>query len=303
LNGIVSFLIRFRYNYHPMNDYDKFPRLVAREGVTERTIRRFRAMVYNHYAANPRPLPWRETGNPYHILVSEIMLQQTRVERVLEKYRLFLAAFPDFDSLSRAPLQEVLGAWQGLGYNRRAISLKETARHVVERFAGTLPESPESLKTLPGIGDYTAAAIAAFAFYRPVPLIETNIRTVFIHCFFHDREGVRDSEIRPLVEATLDSGNPREWYYALMDFGVMLKRQMQNPSRRSAHHTRQSPFEGSDRQIRGKILRILLEEPSSSSGKIVGLIGGDPERIARILEQLEKERFIIQRRRRYSIAE
>ncbi len=303
MNGMVSFHSLFRYNCQSMNDYEKFPGLVAREGVTERTIRRFRAMVYHHFAANPRPLPWRETGNPYHILVSEIMLQQTRVERVLEKYRLFLAAFPDFDSLSRAPLQEVLGAWQGLGYNRRAISLKETARHVVERFAGSLPASPEALKTLPGIGDYTAAAIAAFAFCRPVPLIETNVRTVFIHCFFHDRVGVRDSEILPLVESTLDSGNPREWYYALMDFGVMLKRQMLNPSRRSAHHTRQSPFEGSDRQIRGKILRVLLGEPSSSREKIVGLIGGDAERIARIMEQLEKENFIIQRRRKYFIAE
>jgi A/G-specific adenine glycosylase len=260
-------------------------------------------MVYRHYAANPRPLPWRETGNPYHILVSEIMLQQTRVERVMEKYRLFLAAFPDFASLSLAPLQEVLGAWQGLGYNRRAISLKETAREVVERFAGSLPDSLEELKTLPGIGDYTAAAIAAFAFHRPVPLIETNIRTVFIHCFFLDRDGVRDSEIRPLVEATLDAGNPREWFYALMDFGVKLKSLLPNPSRRSAHHTRQTRFEGSDRQIRGKILRILLKEPSSPCGKIAGLIGGDPERIARILEQLEKERFIIQRERGYSITE
>jgi len=242
-----------------MYDYEKFPLLAAREGMTEPVISRFRTMVNRYYASNARPLPWRETDSPYHILVSEIMLQQTRVERVEEKYRVFLDAFPDLGSLARASLQEVLGVWQGLGYNRRAISLKETARQVVDRFKGTIPDSPEELKTLPGIGEYTAAAIAAFAFHRPVPLIETNIRAVFIHCFFLDREGVRDSEIRPLVEATLDAANPREWYYALMDFGVMLKRRVPNPSRRSAHHGRQAPFEGSDRQIRGKILRILLE--------------------------------------------
>jgi A/G-specific adenine glycosylase len=286
-----------------MDEYEKFPRLAAREGASVRVIRRFRAMVYSHFASNARPLPWRETDNPYHILVSEIMLQQTRVERVMEKYRIFLAAFPDFDSLSRASLQQVLGVWQGLGYNRRAISLKETARHVVERFEGTLPDSTEELRTLPGIGDYTAAAIAVFAFHRPVPLIETNIRAVFIHCFFLDREGVRDSEIRPLVEVTIDAANPREWYYALMDFGVMLKRRLPNPSRRSAHHGRQAPFEGSDRQIRGKILRFLLKEPSSTHGEISRLIGADPERISKILEQLERESFIIRRRRGYSIAE
>lgn len=286
-----------------MEDYEKFPLLAAREGMTEPVISLFRTMVNRYYASNARPLPWRETENPYHILVSEIMLQQTRVERVEEKYHVFLGTFPDLGSLARAPLQEVLGVWQGLGYNRRAISLKETARHVVDRFKGTLPDSPEELKTLPGIGEYTAAAIAAFAFHRPVPLIETNIRAVFIHCFFLDREGVRDSEIRPLVEATLDAANPREWYYALMDFGVMLKRRLPNPSRRSAHHGRQAPFEGSDRQIRGNILRILLEGKSFSRGEITRLVGVDAERVERILLQLEKESFIIRQRRGYHIAE
>lgn len=286
-----------------MDDYEKFPLLAARDGMTEPVISRFRTMVNRYYASNARPLPWRETDSPYHILVSEIMLQQTRVERVEEKYRVFLDRFPDLGSLARAPLQEVLGVWQGLGYNRRAISLKETARHVVDRFKGTIPDSPDELKTLPGIGEYTAAAIAAFAFHRPVPLIETNIRAVFIHCFFLDREGVRDSEIRPLVEATLDAANPREWYYALMDFGVMLKRRLPNPSRRSAHHGRQAPFEGSDRQIRGKILRILLEVKSSSLGEITRLVGADAERVERILLQLEKESFIIRQKRGYRLAE
>lgn len=285
-----------------MIDYEKFPLLAAREGATQPIILRFRKMVYSHFASNPRPLPWRETENPYHILVSEFMLQQTRVERVIGKYRLFIAAFPDFYSLSRASLQEVLGVWQGLGYNRRALSLKETARQVIERFAGVLPASQEDLATLPGIGGYTAAAIAAFAFHRPVTLIETNIRTVLIHCFFPDQQEVRDKAILPLVQATLDDGNPREWYYALMDFGVMLKSRLPNPSRRSAHHSRQAPFEGSDRQIRGKILRILLAGQFFSRADIAGLVGGDPERIGMILDQLEQEKFISNRSRGYSIS-
>lgn len=298
----MYFPLPFRYN-HSMDHYETFPLLAARQGATQPVVNRFREMVYRHYASNGRSLPWRETGNPYHILVSEFMLQQTRVERVMEKYRVFLEAFPDPGSLARAPLQEVLRTWQGLGYNRRAIALKETARHMVDRFQGTLPESPEQLKTLPGIGDYTAAAVAVFAFHRPLPLIETNIRAVFIHCFFLHREGVRDSEIRTLVEATLDADNPRTWYYALMDFGAMLKRRLPNPSRRSAHHGRQAPFQGSDRQIRGAILTSVLEGKSPCREEITRLAGGDNERVERLLAQLEREGFLTRQGGEYRIAE
>lgn len=268
-----------------------------------KTVQRFREQVYGHYYANPRPLPWRETENPYRILVSEIMLQQTQVERVTGKYQRFLDAFPDFATLARAPLRDVLGEWQGLGYNRRAISLQETAKQVVRDFKGMLPENPEQLRALPGIGAYTAAAIAAFAFHRPVPLIETNIRAVFIHCFFHDRQDVRDREIMPLIEATLDTADPRTWYYALMDYGVMLKRTIPNPSRKSAHHASQSRFEGSDRQIRGKILRFLLKKPQSREDDILLELQETPERVTKILADLEKEGFIIRQGSHFAIAE
>ncbi len=157
-------------------------------------------------------------------------------------------------ALAAAPLIEVLSCWKGLGYNRRALYLKEIARIVIDQYAAKLPDSPDELVKLPGIGSNTAGAVAAFAFNRPVVFIETNIRSVFIHHFFPDTADVRDSRILPLVEATLDRDNPRVWYWALMDYGTMLKETTANPGRRSAHYSRQSPFPGSDREIRGAIL-------------------------------------------------
>ncbi len=289
--------------YFPMTKSDKHHPKTEPTNVNPEVVQRFRSEVYAHYHATPRPLPWRETKVPYHILVSEIMLQQTRVERVIDKYREFLAAFPDISSLAQAPLRDVLRIWQGLGYNRRAMALQETAKKVTQDFDGILPDTPEQLQTLPGIGAYTAAAIAAFAFHRPVPFIETNIRAVYIHCFFHDRHDVKDCEIMPLVRATLDRENPRTWYYALMDYGVMLKRTQPNPSRKSAHHTRQSRFEGSDRQVRGKLLRFVLQSPLSRKDEILQALQDDPQRVERILEDLVKEKFLVKKGATYSIAE
>ena len=147
------------------------------------SLREFRKMVLTYYADHGRDLAWRTTTDPYRILVSEIMLQQTQVERVTVKYPAFIAAFPDFPSLAGAPLSDVLAVWQGMGYNRRAISLQKCARRVVEEYDTSLPQDPEVLETFPGIGRATAASICAFAFNMPVIFIETNIRRVFIHFF------------------------------------------------------------------------------------------------------------------------
>jgi A/G-specific adenine glycosylase len=242
------------------------------------------------------------THKPYHILVSEIMLQQTQTERVVEKYGRFINSFPDFSSLAQAPLREILGAWQGLGYNRRAIALKRIAQTVMTRFHSNLPSSLEELMTLPGIGRATASAICAFAFNQPVVFIETNIRRVFIHHFFQNRNGINDTEILPLVEKTLDISNPHKWYCALMDYGVMVKKESQNPNRKSAHYQKQSPFEGSNRQIRGMILRAFTMEAWISQREIVGRLGIDPERVKRNLIQLQKEGFIRKKRSRFTIA-
>ena len=276
---------------------------VARErpDCTETELAAFRQLIYQHYYSNGRELPWRETYDPYAILVSEIMLQQTQVDRVREKYREFLASFPGFEQLARAELSRVLSVWQGLGYNRRAVSLRLCAQTVVERFAGVLPEKIGDLESLPGIGPYTARAVAAFAFGEPTAFIETNIRSVFIHHFFADGEAVRDSEILPLVELTLDREKPREWYYALMDFGAMLKKTRSNPGRLSAHHVRQSPFRGSNREQRSQLLRSILAAPGTSEAELIGALAAEAASVSKNLEQLEREGVIRKESGRFSI--
>ncbi len=264
----------------------------APEGLTPAVTERFRQQIYRYFQEQGRQLPWRQTYDPYSILVSEIMLQQTQVERVVLKYDPFLACFPDFVSLARAPLREVMAAWQGLGYNRRALALQRLAGRVISEFDGRLPLSVEVLRTLPGIGPATAGALAAFAFNQPVVFIETNIRRVFIHTFFANHTEVRDQEILPLVAHTLDRERPRPWYYALMDYGAGLKRLGPNANRRSAHYQRQSPFADSDRQIRGLILQVLVKTPALTDAELLRLAGGNPARTQPIIDALIREGFL-----------
>ena len=252
----------------------------------------FRRLIYDHYHMYGRSLPWRRTADPYSIFVSEIMLQQTQVERVLGKYEGFVRAFPNFPSLAAASLDRVLLEWQGLGYNRRALALKRAAVMITEEFGGLLPPSIDLLVKLPGMGRATASAVVAFAFGTPVVFIETNIRTVFIHYFFPDGERVSDRQIMPLLERALDRTDPRTWYYALMDYGAMLKRTGERVHRKSAGYRRQSPFRGSDRRVRGAILRMLLERKSLSEAALVHALGEPAERVQRILADLEKEGFL-----------
>jgi A/G-specific adenine glycosylase len=196
------------------------------------------------------------------------MLQQTQVPRVIPKYREFIRRFPDFRVLARAPLADVLRAWQGLGYNRRALYLKRIAENVVQDYNGKLPRDPDILRTLPGIGTNTAGSIAAFAFNVPALFIETNIRRAFIHYFFPKRRLVQDATLLPLVQRSLVGQTPREWYSALMDYGAYLGEMLPktaNPNRRSKHYTRQAKFEGSIRQVRGAILKLLLRHPMDAS--------------------------------------
>ncbi|MCJ7545634.1 MAG: A/G-specific adenine glycosylase [Deltaproteobacteria bacterium] len=266
-------------------------------------IRRFQKEIYLHYKRHRRALPWRRTHVPYKILLSELMLQQTQVKRVIEKYREFLRRFPSIESVARAPLRTILEQWQGLGYNRRALALKRLATICVDRYGGKVPRTIEALKFLPGVGAATAGAVCAFAFDKPVVFIETNIRSVFIHFFFRDRGEVKDSEILPLVEQTLDAKHPRQWYYALMDYGAALKERHPNPGRRSAHYTRQSPFEGSLRQIRGMILKALVKQPGISEAVLVKEINRDGEMVRKALRQLRTEGFIVKKGKRLIINE
>jgi A/G-specific adenine glycosylase len=263
----------------------------------------FRDTIYGHYRIHKRQMPWRQTYNPYHILVSEIMLQQTQVGRVMGKYGDFLAKFPDFETLAAAPWPEVLAVWQGLGYNRRALSIQRLARAVMADWDGTLPKSIEDLRSLPGIGPATAGALLAYAFEQPVVFIETNIRRVFLHFFFTGQEGVHDRDILPLVAETLDRERVRDWYYALMDYGAMLKGDFPNPNRRSAHYTQQSPFNGSNRKVRGLILKALLAGPASSLEELAQALGISETRTRAALEQLLAEGFVSRNGERLCLAQ
>jgi A/G-specific adenine glycosylase len=256
------------------------------------SMEQFRKMVLSHYRQHGRDLAWRKTTDPYHILVSEIMLQQTQVDRVALKYPRFLAVFPDFRSLAQAELSAVLSEWQGLGYNRRAIALQKCALRVVEEFDGALPADIDILATFPGIGKATASSICAFAFNMPVVFIETNIRRIFIHFLFDGQVTVTDAEILPLAERALYREDPCTWYNALMDLGTELKTKVPNPNRRSRHYTRQAPFEGSDRKIRGSILRLLLAGETLDEQNLAGKLSAEPERIRRIVSNLVDEGFI-----------
>lgn len=238
----------------------------------------FRSLVRAEGVRLYRDLPWRRTRDPYRIWLSEVMLQQTQVARVEHRMPQWLERFPTIEALAAAPVADVLAAWQGMGYNRRALALKQAAQEVVDRYDGVMPQDLAALKALPGIGPATAQGIRSFAFDLPGVYLETNVRTVFLHHFFPDVPGVPDRELVPLIEATCPGASapfadpqdaadtPRAWYYALLDYGAQLKKELPNPSRRSAGYTRQSRFEGSRRQKRAELVRILLDAQHADSG-------------------------------------
>ncbi len=236
----------------------------------------FVALVEREGAAHYRDLPWRNIDDAYAVLVSEVMLQQTQVKRVLSHWGRFMADFPTLDALASASSADVLERWQGLGYNRRALGLWRCAGECSARNAGKLPETADELIALPGIGRATAAGVMSFARNCPSVYLETNVRTVFLHQVITDAQSVDDRELAPLVAATcLASESPRSWYYALLDFGAHIKSQVKNPSRRSAHYARQSAFEGSRRQKRAELVRIVLAEPGIKKAHACKLLSAE----------------------------
>ncbi len=207
-----------------------------------------------------RDMPWRQDTRPYYVLVSELMLQQTQVDRVIPKFEAFIAAFSDERALAQASLANVLRQWQGLGYNRRAKFLHDAAKEIIER--GGFPDDESGLVSLPGVGKNTAGAIMAYAFNKPAIFIETNVRAVYIHHFFNNQDQVDDKDIREILEQTIDHKNPRAFYWALMDYGSWLKKQGVTPNR-SRHYKKQAPLKGSVREVRGQIVLALTTGDAS----------------------------------------
>ncbi len=277
--------------------------VVKPKRVSAARVRTFRAKVYRHFEEHGRRLPWRTTRNPYFILVSEIMLQQTQVDRVRGYYHTFIRRFPTPRALASAPLADVLRVWRGLGYNRRAKFLRDAACAIVARHGGRVPRDLAALRALPGVGPYTAGAIRAFAWNEAAPVIETNIRNVFTHEFFSRKKKVRDAEIMPLIEASLDRKRPRRWYAALMDYGVALKKTEKHLNARSAHYVRQKPFRGSARELRGKVLVLLTHERRSLAEETLARrVGVRAERVRGAVRSLARDGLVAVRRGRVALA-
>lgn len=204
-----------------------------------------------------RDMPWRRDTRPYYVLVSELMLQQTQVDRVIPKFEAFVTRFPDEKTLAEASLAEVLTLWNGLGYNRRAKYLHDAAKKIVTDLGGVFPDTKEGLCSLPGVGPNTAGAVLAYAFNRPVVFVETNVRTVYFHHFFQDGDKIADKQLAEVVKETLDRGHPREFYWSLMDYGAWLKKNGAGRLVQSKHYKKQPPLKGSVREVRGQIVRTL----------------------------------------------
>ncbi|HUD03937.1 MAG TPA: A/G-specific adenine glycosylase [Candidatus Paceibacterota bacterium] len=289
------------------------------------TATKFKEIIWKYYKEHGRyNLAWRNlpadeagTKDPYKILVSEVMLQQTQVARVKTKYEEFLKKFPTVKMLARASTKDVLKVWQGLGYNRRALYLKKAAEISQRDFGGIFPPNREQLEKLPGIGQSTSGALMAFAFNIPVTFIETNIRSVYIHHFGNEllrrsassphksaTEGINDKDIIAMIEKHMRKdkriyGNPRCWYYALMDYGVYLKENHTNPSRKSIGYKKQSSFKGSRRELRAKILRLFLKKPLTEK-EIIKIFTPATYNISEILQKLTKEGFLKNKNGRFS---
>lgn len=267
------------------------------------TPKKFQSIIWAHYLKNKSKnnFPWRKTRNPYRILVSEIMLQQTQIPRVIPKYEEWLTQFPTLKALSEAPFSKVLKTWKGLGYNRRARFLKDTAITIQTQHRGIFPRASHELQKLPGIGAYTSRAVSCFAFGVCEPFLDTNIRRVFIHFFGNNKKNIDDAWLLALIAKTEPQKNKREWYGALMDYGRdALGALKENPNKKSRTYVKQSPFFGSKRYMRAKIIHYLISQKSATPAQIKRALAEDPhiskqtmqKQFPLLVSALKKERLI-----------
>jgi A/G-specific adenine glycosylase len=255
--------------------------------IEEDAIRAFQEQILSWYDTFKRDLPWRDNPNPYHVLVSEIMLQQTQVDRVIPKYHAFLERFPSLRALAEATAADVIREWQGLGYNRRALNLKRLAEVVIREHGGDLPSSPEALQQLPGIGKYTAHAVACFAFGAQVPVVDTNIRRIL--STFAGRE-LSDRETWELAQEMLPPGRASDWNQALMDYGALVLKATPKPTGKKPQ-----PFGSTNRFWRGRIVDALRERgrlPVQGLLEALTYPDRDEERVRGLVRALHEEGMV-----------
>ena len=242
-------------------DWTRLPIECSQEDVVA-----FQKKVMNWWAENARDLPWRRDPSPYNVLVSEIMLQQTQVSRVVLKFDEFMKEFPTIESLAKTNIKHLLKVWSGLGYNRRAIWLKEAAKQIVER--GEFPQSVKELQELKGIGPYTSRSVLIFAFNKDLAAVDTNIRRILIASGFAD-ETMSDRQLQPIAETVLLRGRSRDWHNALMDYGSLV---LTSSKTNISPVTKQSCYEGSSRQVRGAVIRALTASDEIELENLMGLL-------------------------------
>ncbi|MDR0784615.1 MAG: A/G-specific adenine glycosylase [Treponema sp.] len=267
------------------------------------SISAFKTEVNAFFTQQGRSFPWRENTTPWGVAVSEFMLQQTQTERVTPFFKRWMERWPTPAALADASLEDALREWVGLGYNKRCRFLKECARVICVKHGGKVPETPAELTQLPGVGAYTAGAVACFAYNYPSVFIETNIRATILNFFFKDAASVSDKKLVPILEEALDRENPRQWYWALMDYGAALKKTGENPSRRSAHYAKQSTFDGSFRQLRGKVVRSLAIDGKANAEELAFRTGIAPDDLYRALSALNRDSIVAEQEGVYQIRE
>ena len=259
--------------------------------IDTKSVKLFQDKVMNWWSKNARELPWRNNPSPYQVFISEVMLQQTQVSRVVPKYLEFLNEFPAIEDLAYANTKQLLTVWSGLGYNRRAIWLKEAATGIVER--GSFPTKVDELRKLKGIGPYTSRSILIFAFNKDLATVDTNIRRIFIALGFA-KEDSSEKELQEIADALLLKGRSSDWHNALMDYGSAV---LTASSTGIEPTSKQPRFNGSTRQVRGRIIRILTQSDSMSIDEITSQFSDEEinsEDLRKILDQLIQDKLIEQ---------
>jgi len=265
-------------------------------------VAELQARLLAWYSANGRDLPWRRTNDPYAVLVSEVMLQQTQVSRVVPRFEAFLRLFPSLEALADRPLADVLRSWRGLGYNNRAERLWRCAcASVAQRAPGrpvSLPDTLDGLLALPGIGPYTARAVLVFAYDADLAAVDANVRRVLTH-ELDLAPDLGPPALQAVADAVLPRGRSRDWHNALMDYGSLV---LTARATGIAPRTRQSAFEGSRRWYRSRLLRTLLDEGPQGVVGLAERLQADATFVDDLCRALERDGLVSRRDGRVVVA-